>query len=153
MPARNSPYPALTRIRTPALGIGFHSYHLLLHALSDAAATMPAGPLHTMLVNVTAVAPDVPDILVEEHTHGVDVNAAWFAALSIAAKEVLYRATKKVALEEQSPVLLANAVHHRSDVYSSAVALFAIMGSWVWPALPLDPLGGAQIYSHRVTKF
>ncbi|KAI4528562.1 cation efflux protein [Schizophyllum commune Tattone D] len=128
-----------------ALGIGFHSYHLLLHALSDAAATMPAGPLHTMLVNVTAVAPDVPEILVEEHTHGVDVNAAWFAGLSIAAKEVLYRATKKVALEEQSPVLLANAVHHRSDVYGSAVALFAILGSWVWPALPLDPLGGLLV--------
>ncbi|KAL1748828.1 cation efflux protein [Schizophyllum fasciatum] len=128
-----------------ALGIGFHSYHLLLHALSDAAATMPAGPLHTMLVNVTSVAPDVPEILVEEHTHGVDVNAAWFAGLSIVAKEVLYRATKKVALEEQSPVLLANAVHHRSDVYGSAVALFAILGSWVWPALPLDPLGGLLV--------
>lgn len=128
-----------------ALGIGFHSYHLLLHALADAAATMPAGPMHTMLVNVTSVAPDVPEILVDDHSHGVDVNAAWFAALSIIAKEMLYRATKKVAVEENSSVLLANAVHHRSDVYGSAVALFAILGSWLWPALPLDPMGGLLV--------
>jgi divalent metal cation (Fe/Co/Zn/Cd) transporter len=78
------------------------------------------------------------------HEHDVlDPNAAWFAAIGVLAKEWLYRITKKVADEENSPVLLANAIHHRSDVYSSAVALFAILGTWWFPALPLDPIGGA----------
>lgn len=37
---------------------------------------------------------------------------------------------------------MANAYHHRSDAYSSVVALFAILGSSWFPALPLDPIGG-----------
>lgn len=77
-----------------------------------------------------------------EHAHGVDINAAWFAAGGVVSKEWLYRITKKVADDEHSPVLLANAIHHRSDAYSSLVAFFAIIGTWMFPAFPLDPLGG-----------
>jgi divalent metal cation (Fe/Co/Zn/Cd) transporter len=83
------------------------------------------------------------------HTHGfesqsqiLDPNAAWFAAVSVLAKEWLYRVTKKVADEERSSVLFANALHHRSDAYSSLVALIAILGTWIFPKLPLDPIGG-----------
>jgi len=65
--------------------------------------------------------------------------------MSIIAKEWLYRATKKVADAEGSSVLLANAIHHRSDAYSSFVALVAILGTWYFPALPLDQLGGLVI--------
>jgi len=50
-----------------------------------------------------------------------------------------------VADEEKSPVLLANAIHHRSDAYSSLVAFFAILGTWVFPAFPLDPIGGLLV--------
>lgn len=126
-----------------ALGIGFHSYHLLITALSETAATLPSGPLQVVLENVTSVAPPVPHV-VAHHSHGaaVDPNAAWFAAISVLVKEWLYRATKKVADDENSPVLLANAIHHRSDAYSSFVALFAILGSWMFPSVPLDPIGG-----------
>lgn len=45
----------------------------------------------------------------------------------------------------KSPVLLANAYHHRSDAYSSLVTLIAILGTWALPALPLDPLGGMLV--------
>jgi cation diffusion facilitator family transporter len=46
------------------------------------------------------------------------------AAVSIAAKEWLYRVTQKVAIESHSPALYANAWHHRSDALSSvAVAI------------------------------
>ena len=46
------------------------------------------------------------------------------AAVSIAAKEWLYRVTRKVAIESHSPALYANAWHHRSDALSSvAVAI------------------------------
>ena len=131
-----------------ALGFGFHSYHLLIEALGQTARTLDPGSLQTVLNNVTATARHVPDI---GHSHGhvdvLDPNAAWFAAIGIVAKEWLYRITKKVADEERSPVLLANAIHHRSDAYSSIVALFAILGTWWFPALPLDPIGGMSLPS------
>ncbi|CAA7259130.1 unnamed protein product [Cyclocybe aegerita] len=123
-----------------ALGIGFHSYHLLIVALSETALTLPPGPLQEFLQWATSSAP-IPKVG-HGHVHAVDPNAAWFAAVSVLAKEWLYRITKVVADEEKSPVLLANAVHHRSDAYSSLVALFAILGTWFFPAFPLDPIGG-----------
>ncbi len=46
------------------------------------------------------------------------------AIVSVAAKEWLYRATKKVAIQSHSSALYANAWHHRSDALSSvAVAI------------------------------
>jgi cation diffusion facilitator family transporter len=46
------------------------------------------------------------------------------AAVSIAAKEWLYRVTQKAAIKSHSPALYANAWHHRSDALSSvAVAI------------------------------
>jgi divalent metal cation (Fe/Co/Zn/Cd) transporter len=76
------------------------------------------------------------------HEHSLDPNAAWFALIGIIAKEWLYRITKRVADQEKSSVLLANAIHHRSDAYTSIVAFFAILGSWYAPWIPLDPMGG-----------
>ncbi|MDH4239638.1 MAG: cation diffusion facilitator family transporter [Phycisphaerae bacterium] len=46
------------------------------------------------------------------------------AIVSIAAKEWLYKATKKIAIQSHSAALYANAWHHRSDALSSvAVAI------------------------------
>ena len=116
---------------------------------------MPASPLQTALLSITAAAHNVPGlglIAAHSHSHGhghvLDLNAAWFAAASIVSKEWLFRITRKVAEQENSPVLLANAYHHRSDAYSSVVALVAILGSGWFPALPLDPIGGAYIFTH-----
>ncbi|KAG6915458.1 hypothetical protein DXG01_011362 [Tephrocybe rancida] len=128
-----------------ALGIGFHSYHLLVAALGHSAATLPAGPLQEVLATITSIAPTVPIIGHGHEVHAVDPNAAWFAAVSVLVKEWLYRVTKVVADEEKSPVLLANAIHHRSDAYSSLVAFFAILGTWLLPAIPLDPIGGLVV--------
>jgi len=127
-----------------ALGIGFHSYQLLVTALADTASHLPPGVLHDLLQAASANAP-IPHIgHSHAHAHGVDPNALWFAALGVASKEWLYRITKAVADEEKSSVLLANAIHHRSDAYSSLVAFFAILGTWLFPAIPLDPIGGAR---------
>lgn len=137
-----------------ALGIGMHSYQLLLETLAGATAGLGPGPLHDALAYVVDAAHAVPATVAEHahvhahtHTHGhggaLDPNAAWFAGVSVVAKEWLYRATKRVADAEQSPVLLANAVHHRSDGFGSAVALVAILGNWWFPHLALDPIGGA----------
>lgn len=125
------------------LGIGAHSLQLLLHALAETAQALPAGPLQTALGNATSIVHNLPTVgHVEPVVAVLDPNAAWFAAVSVVAKEWLFRITRKVATEESSPVLMANAYHHRSDAYSSAVALVAILGSTFFPALPLDPIGG-----------
>lgn len=124
-----------------------HSYQLLAHALADTAAALPVGPIQTALANVSAAA-QLPDAIAgplggHAHDHGaLDPNAAWFALLSVGAKEWLYRATVRVADDLNSPVLRANAFHHRSDAWGSLVALIAIGGTWAFPAIPLDPIGG-----------
>ena len=130
-----------------AVGIGFHSINLLVDGFTHAAATLPPGPAQATLQSVVDAAQTFTSAtstigLEHSHNHTLDPNAAWIAALSVVMKEWLYRATKKVADDERSSVLLANAIHHRSDAYSSFVALAAILGSWYFPALPLDPLGG-----------
>jgi divalent metal cation (Fe/Co/Zn/Cd) transporter len=120
--------------------------------------------MQTALLSITAAADNVPGLgLIAAHAHShahahahghvLDMNAAWFAAASIVSKEWLFRITRKVADEENSPVLLANAYHHRSDAYSSVVALVAILGSGWFPALPLDPIGGVYIFTHSSTSF
>ncbi|CAO3612640.1 unnamed protein product [Cunninghamella blakesleeana] len=83
----------------------------------------------------------------EHHHHQsnvLDPNAAWFALSSVLVKEWLYHATIKVGKSEHSDVLIANAWHHRSDAFSSVIALVAIVGSHF--GLPvLDPLGGLLV--------
>jgi cation diffusion facilitator family transporter len=50
------------------------------------------------------------------------------AVASIVIKEVLYRATKKVAVKTHSPALYANAWHHRSDALSSVAVVAGFFG-------------------------
>ncbi|MHC4533840.1 MAG: cation diffusion facilitator family transporter, partial [Planctomycetota bacterium] len=49
------------------------------------------------------------------------------AIFSIAAKEWLYRVTKKVAIQSNSPALYANAWHHRSDAFSSIAVVIGFI--------------------------
>ena len=74
------------------------------------------------------------------------VIALWAALASIVSKELLFRATDKVGKRLNSPVLMANAWHHRSDALSSIVAIVGIGGSLLglkW----LDPLAGIAVGS------
>lgn len=71
----------------------------------------------------------------------------WAAVLligSIGLKEWLYRITLKVGKKTQSSVLIANAYHHRTDVYSSIVALVGVAGASVGYGI-LDPIGGLVV--------
>eukprot|EP00977_Amphora_coffeiformis_P004756 scaffold1019_cov172-Amphora_coffeaeformis.AAC.9 len=85
---------------------------------------------------------------VDQILHGTvaltDGGATWAtgaAAISLVAKEALYRITIRVAEDQNSPVLYANAWHHRTDALSSVVALAGVGGSWM--GYPLcDPIGG-----------
>lgn len=69
------------------------------------------------------------------------------AVISIAAKEILYYATVKVGKEVNSPVVVANAWHHRSDALSSIGALLGIGGAIIlgdkWTVL--DPIASCCI--------
>ena len=131
-----------------ALGIGFHSYYLLIEALYPAIQALPAGPLQEVLQTAAQASEALAPHAVSGHSqqHTLDPNAAWFAAVGVVSKEYLYRITKKVADDERSSVLRANAIHHRSDAWSSLVALIAILGSWAVPGLPLDPIGGVYYF-------
>lgn len=63
-------------------------------------------------------------------SHNVPGTIALAAAIvSIFIKEVLYRWTAKVGKKINSPLVVANAWHHRSDALSSIAALIGIVGA------------------------
>lgn len=59
----------------------------------------------------------------------------WVALLSVVAKELLYQATKIVAIRSHSAATYANAWHHRSDAFSSIAVLIgaAAVRFWQYP--------------------
>ena len=75
------------------------------------------------------------------------------AVLSIALKEGAYRYTLSQGNKINSPVLIANAWHHRSDAFSSIATLIGVAGSMFLGknGLILDPLA-AIIVSFYICK-
>lgn len=73
--------------------------------------------------------------------------ALYMAAVSIAAKEILYQITAKVGRQVESQAVIANAWHHRTDAISSIGALIGIAGAIFlgnkWTVL--DPIAGCII--------
>nr|XP_018259931.1 mitochondrial protein with role in iron accumulation [Kwoniella dejecticola CBS 10117]OBR82089.1 mitochondrial protein with role in iron accumulation [Kwoniella dejecticola CBS 10117] len=128
-----------------AIGIGLHSYHLLLQTLLPYLETFPPGTFFNSLAHYLPAS--VPSPLLELfHSHAIlNPHAAWFALGSVVIKEWLYRVTNKVAAQEHSPVLKANALHHRADALTSLVALTSILGSSIGGYHFLDPLGGIAV--------
>ncbi|EPQ32091.1 uncharacterized protein PFL1_00288 [Pseudozyma flocculosa PF-1] len=134
-----------------AVGIGFHSYGLLLEALQPTLQHAPAaiqafGSFTGSIAHAGSHVGHSHDTAAAAGGEGglLDPNAMWFALASVLIKEWLYHATLKIAKEENSSVLEANALHHRSDSLSSAVTFLAIGGSWLgFPVL--DPLGGLLV--------
>lgn len=67
------------------------------------------------------------------------VEVLWIALFSILSKEFLYQYTRRIAIQENSKLLLANAWHHRSDAASSVVVLIAVVGT-MFGFTYLDPI-------------
>lgn len=65
-----------------------------------------------------------PELLLEPKPLGL-----FFAMLAIFSKEALFHYTKRTATRINSPMLLANAWHHRSDAISSLVVVLGIAGA------------------------
>lgn len=76
-----------------------------------------------------------------------EMIALWAAVISIISKEFLYQWTVKVGKRLSSPVVIANAWHHRTDALSSVGSFVGIAGAIAlggeWTIL--DPLVGAVI--------
>ncbi len=70
--------------------------------------------------------------------------ALWAALISIVVKEALFRYTKRVGERIDSPAVIANGWHHRSDAYSSIGTTIGIAGAILlgekWRVL--DPIAG-----------
>ena len=74
----------------------------------------------------------------------------WVALLSVLSKEILYRYTLIYANRLNSPILKANAWHHRSDAISSIVVLVGIAGSM--SGVPYLDAAAAVIVSMMIAK-
>ncbi|MCU7799767.1 MAG: cation diffusion facilitator family transporter [gamma proteobacterium symbiont of Lucinoma myriamae] len=74
----------------------------------------------------------------------------WVALLSVLSKEALYRYTLIYANQLNSPILKANAWHHRSDAISSIVVLIGIAGSM--SGIPYLDAAAAVIVSMMIAK-
>jgi cation diffusion facilitator family transporter len=72
------------------------------------------------------------------------------AAISILSNEALYHATKRVANRIRSPMLEANAWHHRSDAVSSIVVFIGIGATYV--GFPLLDAIAAIIVALMIAK-
>ena len=74
------------------------------------------------------------------------------AVLSIVLKEGAYRYTIAEGKKIQSPILIANAWHHRSDAYSSIAALVGVAGAMFLGkhGLILDPLASILVSGYII---
>jgi cation diffusion facilitator family transporter len=95
------------------LKIGFDGFHRIFHIIQ------------------TGQFPEKPSVI-----------AFWAAVISIIGKEILYQITVKTGKEIESPAIIANAWHHRSDAFSSigtaiGIGIASFMGN-AWTIL--DPL-------------
>ena len=69
------------------------------------------------------------------------------AVLSIVLKEWVYRYTYSRGRKIDSPILIANAKHHRSDVFSSVATLIGVAGAFILGSkwIILDPLAAILV--------
>ncbi len=100
------------------------------HARYETLATVALGIL---LIGVAAgIAYDA--VLRLEHPEQIATPALYtmiIAAISIFSNEGLYHATRAVAQKIRSPLLQANAWHHRSDAVSSIVVLVGVGATYI----------------------
>eukprot|EP01090_Pellita_catalonica_P008060 TRINITY_DN18710_c0_g1_i1.p1 TRINITY_DN18710_c0_g1~~TRINITY_DN18710_c0_g1_i1.p1 ORF type:complete len:306 (+),score=43.50 TRINITY_DN18710_c0_g1_i1:2-919(+) len=80
------------------------------------------------------------------HHHSYGLLPLICASSSVVIKEALYQVTYRIGHRSNSKLIEANAWHHRSDAYSSIVAVIGIAGHQLG-LVGMDPLAGAIIGS------
>ncbi|HAW59868.1 MAG TPA: cation transporter [Actinobacteria bacterium] len=112
------------------------------HGKIEAIAAVVVGGM-VALVGLTILWMAVQTILGRTiRTPGVIALVA--ALISILVKEALFQYTVRIGKRLGSPVVMANAWHHRSDAFSSVVALVGITGARIGYPI-LDPLTGVAV--------
>lgn len=141
MPSGLQAFGHLTGDLARAAGGLLHDHH---HTAVAASADVGSNTAGAILDAADGAKSNLSSASGAETENLLDPNAMWFALISVLVKEWLYHATLKIAREEKSSVLEANAIHHRSDSLSSGVTFLAIGGSYMgFPVL--DPLGGLLV--------
>lgn len=89
----------------------------------------------------------IKDILEGNPVPSPKMIAIWAAVISIVMKEALYQYTVRKGKKLESPMMVANAWHHRSDALSSVGSLLGIAGAIFLGRkfAILDPLAGCII--------
>ena len=85
----------------------------------------------------------------EYHPTGIALIGA---GLSIALKEALYRYTILIGRRIKSPLIVANAWHHRSDALSSIAVLLGVGGTLIKPSWHILDACAALIVSFFIIK-
>jgi len=100
------------------------------HGRYETLATVALG----ILLMGVAVGIAYDAVLRLEHPEDIAIPASYtliIAAISILCNEGLYHTTRAVAMKIRSPLLEANAWHHRSDAVSSIVVLIGVGATYV----------------------
>lgn len=90
---------------------------------------------------------DIVKAIRGEQLESPGMIALWAAIISIVCKEALYQYTMSVGRGTNSPVLIANAWHHRSDALSSLATMAGIGGAiFLGPGWQvLDPIAAVVV--------
>ena len=64
--------------------------------------------------------------IISRNYHSPGIGALWISIVSILSKEIMYQYTIRVGKKIDSPALIADAWHHRSDALSSVAALIGV---------------------------
>lgn len=67
--------------------------------------------------------------IVQQSYHVPGVSALWISIISIGTKEFMYQYTYRIGQKIDSPALIADAWHHRSDAISSIVAVLGVLAA------------------------
>ena len=115
------------------------------------AETIAAGLVSLIILGIGTYVGISATLAIIRQQFRAPLNIALLAALvSIVVKELLFRYTIKVGEKSNSPAVIADAWHHRSDAYSSVAALIGIAGAKI-AFLYLDPVA-ALVVSGLIVK-
>ena len=112
------------------------------HQRIETAATMVLALL--LVLAGIGIAWDSINIILNNKSQTPELVSLPIVIISIAVNEILYHATHRVGRAIGSPLLIANAWHHRSDAASSAIVLIGILGA-IFGIPLLDPLAAVII--------
>ncbi len=117
------------------------------HERIETAATVALSVL-LIMVGLAIVIDALQKLWVTAISQPPHTYVLWIAVFSVVVNEIIYRYTKKVAKRVGSEILLANALHSRSDAASSLVVLIGVWGSLLgfhWLDLVAAIIVGAMV--------